>query len=161
MRRPVKFASLLVSFSFAPLRRLKTKQIFDFLKSGPKLIVEKSGQHFHPPPAKNYNFHNIFSLPPSYRTDPLKVRWANPAVNPHLMAAFNLDQAADNHILVYRPKRGKFKSLEAIVDVANTPESTLRSQLKTFVDAVLFEGGQLPHRVNGESFQIQASHMEL
>jgi len=69
-----------------------------------------------------------------YRTDPIKMMWANVEMNQYLLEAFGLENSdATDFFIAFRPKRGKFKVHEG---------SFSFSELDSFVDGVL-NGGPL------------------
>merc|ERR1719191_1099687 len=77
-------------------------------------------------------------LAQKYRTDPIKMMWANVELNPGLLEAFGLENSdATDFFVAYRPKRSKFKVHEGSFKFA---------ELDSFVDGVL-NGGPLTGRL--------------
>jgi len=77
-------------------------------------------------------------LAQKYRTDPIKMMWANVELNPSLLEAFDLESSeASDHFVAFRPKRSKFK----------VHDGPLRfKELDNFVDGVL-SGGPLTSKL--------------
>lgn len=76
------------------------------------------------------------SLAKKYRTDPIKMMWANVELNPDLLDAFGLQEAESStgdFFVAYRPKRSKFKVHEGELSI---------EALDSFVDGTL-NGGPL------------------
>jgi DnaJ family protein C protein 16 len=68
-------------------------------------------------------------LAQKYRTDPIKMMWANVELSPSILDAFGLENSeASDHFVAYRPKRGKFK--------VHTGKLVF-SELDQFVDGVM------------------------
>jgi DnaJ family protein C protein 16 len=80
-----------------------------------------------------------------YRTDPIKMMWANVELNPSLLEAFDLENSdASDHFVAFRPKRGKFK----------VHEGPLRfKELDNFVDGVL-NGGPLLSKLKVDRMEL-------
>jgi len=84
-------------------------------------------------------------LAQKYRTDPIKMMWANVELSPSLLEAFGLESAdATDFFVAFRPKRSRFK----------VHEGPLRFQeLDAFVDGVL-NGGPLTGRLKVEHIEL-------
>mmetsp|Transcript_31664 Transcript_31664/g.80351 ORF Transcript_31664/g.80351 Transcript_31664/m.80351 type:complete len:515 (-) Transcript_31664:137-1681(-) len=81
-----------------------------------------------------------------YRTDPMKMMWANVEMSPQLLEAFDLEGSdASDFFVAFRPKRGRFK-----VHVGDLTFPVLDS----FVDSVLNSGSPF-------SSKLKTSHIEL
>lgn len=73
-----------------------------------------------------------------YRTDPVKMMWANVEINPELLDTFGLDSAAGTDFFVaFRPKRGKFRAHDG---------GLAFPELDGFVEGVL-NGGPMTERL--------------
>ena len=88
--------------------------------------------------------------------------------NPHLFDAFGIEDHTMDRLLIYRPKRGKFKLYELpeeegsdLTKFVKEKKSDFKASLKNFVDTAVFEGSQLPSRVSGNNFKIQSKREEL
>jgi len=80
-----------------------------------------------------------------YRTDPIKMMWANVELNPDLLTAFGLENSdATDFFVAFRPKRHKFKVHQGALQFA---------ELDSFVDGVI-NGGPLTDKV-------KVPHIEL
>lgn len=85
------------------------------------------------------------SLAHKYRTDPIKMMWANVEMNPSLLEAFGLEESEDSdHFVAFRPKRSKFKVHQGPLGF---------KELDSFVDGVL-NGGPLEGK-------LRVPHIEL
>lgn len=85
------------------------------------------------------------SLALKYRTDPIKMMWANVELNPSLLEAFGLQASESTDFFVaYRSKRGRFKVHEGELRFA---------ELDTFVDGVM-NGGPLAGKVTIERLEL-------
>lgn len=84
-------------------------------------------------------------LAQKYRTDPIKMMWANVELNPTLLEAFGLENSEESdHFVAFRPKRSKFK----------VHEGQLRfKELDAFVDGVL-NGGPLQGKLNSQKLEL-------
>jgi len=77
-----------------------------------------------------------------YRTDPIKMMWANVELSPSLLEAFGLENSdASDHFVAFRPKRGRFK----------VHEGTFKfPELDAFVDGVMNGGPMTGKMANVE-----------
>lgn len=84
-------------------------------------------------------------LAQKYRTDPIKMMWANVELSPQLLEAFGLEQAeASDFFVAFRPKRSRFK-------VHTGP---LRfTELDAFVDGVM-NGGPLEGKLKTPRIEL-------
>mmetsp|Transcript_132771 Transcript_132771/g.322629 ORF Transcript_132771/g.322629 Transcript_132771/m.322629 type:complete len:508 (+) Transcript_132771:50-1573(+) len=80
-----------------------------------------------------------------YRTDPIKMMWANVELSPQLLEAFGLETSdASDFFIAFRPKRSRFK----------VHEGPLRfKELDAFVDGVL-NGGPLEGRLKVPKIEL-------
>merc|ERR1719253_975206 len=85
------------------------------------------------------------SLAHRYRTDPIKMMWANVEMNPSLLEAFDLEESeATDFFIAFRPKRARFK----------VHEGPLRfKELDAFVDGVI-NGGPLMGKVKTQRIEL-------
>eukprot|EP00931_Biecheleriopsis_adriatica_P037979 TRINITY_DN21788_c0_g1_i1.p1 TRINITY_DN21788_c0_g1~~TRINITY_DN21788_c0_g1_i1.p1 ORF type:complete len:513 (-),score=116.23 TRINITY_DN21788_c0_g1_i1:106-1644(-) len=84
-------------------------------------------------------------LAQKYRTDPIKMMWANVELSPALLEAFDLqDSEASDFFVAFRPKRNRFKVHSGALTF---------QELDAFVDGVL-NGGPL-------SGKLKVPHIEL
>jgi hypothetical protein len=80
-----------------------------------------------------------------YRTDPIKMMWANVELNPQLLDAFGLENAdASDFFVAFRPKRSKFKLHEGELKF---------EALDSFVDGTL-NGGPLTGKVKSQHLEL-------
>lgn len=80
-----------------------------------------------------------------YRTDPIKMMWANVELNPSLLEAFDLEASEQSdHFVAFRPKRAKFKVHEGPLRFA---------ELDNFVDGVL-NGGPLSGKLKVPNIEL-------
>jgi len=87
------------------------------------------------------------NLAHKYRTDPIKMMWANTELNPSMLEAFALENAeseSGDFFVAYRPKRGKFKVFEGDLELA---------ALDAFVDGVL-NGGPLQGKAQADRLEL-------
>lgn len=84
-------------------------------------------------------------LAQKYRTDPIKMMWANVELNPSLLEAFALqDSDATDFFVAFRPKRSRFKVHEGTFSF---------SELDAFVDGTL-NGGPLTGRLSVPKIEL-------
>jgi len=84
-------------------------------------------------------------LAQKYRTDPIKLMWANVELSPSILEAFGLEQSDSSDFFVaYRPKRGKFKVHTGKLDFP---------QLDQFVDSVM-NGPPLTERLKVQKVEL-------
>jgi len=99
------------------------------LKAGADADVEEATRH----------------LAQKYRTDPIKMMWANVELSPSILDVFGLENSeSSDHFVAYRPKRGKFKVHTGKLDF---PE------LDQFVDGVM-NGPPLTERVKVQKVEL-------
>lgn len=80
-----------------------------------------------------------------YRTDPVKMMWANVELNPSLLEAFGLENSdATDFFVAFRPKRSKFKVHEGPL---------LFPELDAFVDGVM-NGGPLTEKLKVPKIEL-------
>jgi len=102
---------------------------FLWLKAGADADVEEATRH----------------LAQKYRTDPIKMMWANVELSPSILDVFGLENSeSSDHFVAYRPKRGKFKVHTGKLDF---PE------LDQFVDGVM-NGPPLTERVKVQKVEL-------
>lgn len=81
-----------------------------------------------------------------YRTDPVKMMWANVELSPQLLEAFDLEQSdAADHFVAFRPKRRSFKVHQGELTFA---------ALDSFMDGVLNGGATFTSK-------LKSPHIEL
>lgn len=84
-------------------------------------------------------------LAQKYRTDPIKMMWANVELNPSLLEAFGLESSdATDFFVAYRPKRSRFKVHEGALRFA---------ELDSFVDGVI-NGGPLTGKLKVPKIEL-------
>jgi len=83
--------------------------------------------------------------------------------NKHVLEKFGNLPSDEDHFVMYRPKRSKFKVFSdgTIPEESLKDEGKLRDGLKDFVDKIVFEGTQLNNRIPGEIESVMHSSMEL
>jgi hypothetical protein len=84
-------------------------------------------------------------LAQKYRTDPIKMMWANVELNPSLLESFGLENSdATDFFVAYRPKRQKYKVHEGSFEFV---------ELDTFVDNVM-NGGPLTEKLKTPKIEL-------
>lgn len=85
------------------------------------------------------------SLAQKYRTDPIKLMWANVELNPSLLEVFGLETAdATDFFVAFRPKRSRFKVHDGPLRFA---------ELDAFVDGVL-SGGPMTAKLKADKLEL-------
>lgn len=84
-------------------------------------------------------------LSENYKTDPVRLRWVSLEENALLAKSFG-GNGSDEMFVLFRPKKGKFKVFKEAFD---------KRELKSFVDAAVFDGSSLPERIEGSLAPIR------